>query len=105
MLMITDEVKDLFIKKYREAGYDKFYRFLITYSLDKVSNPKTKSITPEIELMGYYDKFLQLYHRENEPIYLEIAKQFRRAANKVYRILLKTDKTQFSNKFLNVIEK
>jgi hypothetical protein len=104
--MITDEVKELFIKKFESAGQERFYKFLITYSLEKASSPTTKKgPSPELELINYEEKFLQLYRRENEDVYLDIAKQFRRAANKIYRILLKQNIIKYNNKFLNLVSK
>ena len=56
-----------------------------------------------MELMEYYDMFLKLYRREGEAIYLELAKQFRRAGHKIYRIILKKGLTERNNKFLNIV--
>jgi hypothetical protein len=101
--MITDDVKELFIKKFESAGEERFYRFLITYSLEKASSPKPKSTSPEVELMDYHEKFMQLYRRENKAVHLKIAKQFRKAAHKIYRILLKQNMIKFNSKFLNLL--
>lgn len=103
---MQDEYKKLFISKYNSFGTDKFYKFLLNYAINKVININENdklSISPEIELMEYYDKFLVLYRREDDLIYLDIAKLFRRAANKVYRILLKKNMTDKNSKFFNLV--
>jgi hypothetical protein len=103
--MKQDETKILFISKYNTFGSEKFYKFLLDYAGSRIGGEKTaKNPSPEIELMGYYDKFLALYRKENEQIYLEIAKLFRRASNKIYRTMLKVGVVEKSDKFLNVVE-
>lgn len=99
---ISDDVKKLFISKYSLVGHDSFYSFLINYATNKVL--EKKDISPEIELLNYYDRFLLLYRQEKKDIYIEIAKAFRRAAHKVYRIRLKRKETYKSKKFLNLVK-
>jgi len=100
--MIPDNVKNIFISKYSSMGKDKFYRFLISHSLEKiVENNKYR---PDLDLMEYYDNFLKLYRREGDSVYLDLAKEFRRAAHKVHRLMFKSDLIDKSTKFLNLVE-
>lgn len=103
--MITKKTKDLFLAKYSNIGRDRFYKFLIIYAIEKIANIKETKISPESELMNYHDNFLQLYRRENDIIYLDIARQFRKAAHKIYRMMLKKDLIDKSNRFLNLVNK
>jgi hypothetical protein len=102
--MQSDSIKKLFINKYYTVGEEKFYKFLITYALNRVVEPANNKIVynPAIELMDYYDMFLKLYRKEGEKIYLDLAKQFRRAGHRIYRIGLKKGLMEKNNKFLNV---
>ncbi len=102
----SDNIKKLFINKYTAIGEEKFYKFLITYALNRIVEPTEKEKTPfnpALELMEYYDMFLKLYRREGEDIYLELSHQFRKAAHKIYRILLKKGLTEINNKFLQLV--
>jgi hypothetical protein len=62
-----------------------------------------KGILPHIELLDYYEQLIILYRREGEEIYLKVAKTFRKAAHKVYRIMLKKKMSPVNSKFLNVV--
>ncbi len=101
--MTNEEIQKIFINKYATAGSDKFYNFLITYALNRISNI-TKNSNPALELLEYYEMFLKLYRKENLKIYLDLSRQFRRAANKIYRIILKKNLIEKNIKFLNVIK-
>lgn len=112
--MLTEEIKKVFLTKYSSFGNDKFYKFLINYAVNRiVSNQELKEedynsdltiLSPEIELLDYHDKFLILYRHESAPAYLDIAKVFRKAANKVYRILLKKSMVEKNGRFLNLVQ-
>jgi hypothetical protein len=115
--MIPEEAKKLFKTKYESFGCDKFYQFLLNYASNKVAEkeevskkPKAKmkddanKISPEIELMDYSDRFLDLFRGEGEITYLDIARLFRRAGHKVYRIMLKKNMVKKNSRFLNVVE-
>src|SRR4051812_44745629 len=102
----SDNIKKLFINKYTTVGEEKFYKFLITYALNRIVEPTEKdkgNFNPALELMDYYDMFLKLYRREGDEIYLELSKQFRRAGHKIYRIILKKGLTERNNKFLHLV--
>jgi hypothetical protein len=99
--MIPEKSKKLFIDKYVDFGGDKFYNFLENYGENEIG--KKKKVSPELELLGYYNKFLVLYRRDNNQVFLEIAKLFRRAAHKTYRVMLKRKIIDINHKFLNLV--
>jgi hypothetical protein len=102
--MLSDDTKKLFLNKYNSFGEEKFYKFLINYSINRIVEDNIhKGQSPEIELMDYYDKFLALFRKEHNRAFLEIAKLFRKAAHKTYKILLAQGKIKISDRFLNVI--
>lgn len=95
----------LFVDKFNDFGNEKFYQFLINYATNKImsTKPTKKSKTPEIEFMEYYDKFMALYRINNQEIYIQMAKCFRRAAHKIYFIMLKRNIIKKNRRFLNVV--
>jgi hypothetical protein len=116
--MIPNEAKELFKIKFESFGSIKFYKFLLNYAISKVAEQeelvkKKRSrvkgieigrVSPEVELMDYHDRFLDLFRVEGEVIYLDIAKLFRRAAHSIYRVMLKKNLIKKSDRFLNTIE-
>jgi len=119
-MTIPVEAKELFKTKFEAFGNERFYKFLLNYAINKVvekeaeGTKKTKSkiktqeersyISPEIELMDYYDRFIDLFRQEGETVYMDIAKLFRKAGHKVYRIMLKKSLIKKSDRFLNGVE-
>lgn len=104
--MSAEVLKKEFIPKYLATGDEKFYRFLLTYALKKlvlINNGTYKGISPDLELLDYYDRFLVLYRREGDEVYLQLARLFRRSAHRIYRIMLKKSMTIVNNKFLNLV--
>ena len=104
--MQSDNIKNVFINKYTAVGEEKFYKFLITYALNRIVEPQKEgkdNINPALELLEYYDMFLKLYRRESEDIYLDLAKQFRKASHKIYRLMLQKKLTDRNKKFLNLV--
>lgn len=102
----VDALKSQFMPKYLEVGEYKFYQFLINYALNKlvlIDKNVYKGISPNLEFLEYYDRFIILYRREGDFSYLEVAKLFRKAAHKIYRIMLKKNMTQPNIKFLNLV--
>lgn len=105
---MSNNLKRDFVVKYTQIGRDKFYRFLLSSAvlklaiqvetLDKVER------FPDSELMEYYDKFLIFYRRENEEVYLDIAKICRRAAHKIHRELRRQGLVEKSSRFLDILE-
>ena len=104
--MISDALKKYFLPKYVSEGDSKFYKFLLFYSVDKLmalEKKEYKGLSPNLELLEYHDQFIILYRREGNEIYLDIAKIFRKAAHKIYRIMLKKKLTPRNDKFLNLL--
>lgn len=95
------------INKYNLIGEQKFYRFLLCEAINKlikIRDGDFKShISPEIDLLDYSDKFLFLYRRDDQEVYLKISRTFRKAAHKIYRIMLKKQMTERNLKFLNLV--
>lgn len=111
--MIPEEAKKLFVTKFSSFGNEKFYKFLLNYAVTRIinneeskkDNQEVTGLSPELELMDYYERFLILYRRENEIVYLEIAKLFRKASHKIYRIMLKKNMIKKDReKFLNLVD-
>jgi len=98
-----------FVLRYTQTGPGKFYKFLLSSAIVKVSlllenEESNKQFRfPDQELLDYYEKFLMFYRRENEDIYMEIAKLCRKAAHKIYRELLRQKIIERNGKFLNLI--
>lgn len=60
-------------------------------------------LTPDLEFLDYHNRFIILYRREGEEVYLRVARIFRKAAHRIYRIMLKKDMTAPNAKFLNLV--
>lgn len=104
--MSVEALKKNFVPKYLATGEQKFYRFLLLYALNKliyIEKDFFKGKSPELEFLDYYEQFIILYRREGEEVYLELARVFRRAAHKVYRVMLKKSMTERNAKFLNLV--
>jgi len=104
--MNVELFKKEFVSRYMASGREKFYKNILIASLNKlvaINNGTYKGVPPHLELLDCYDQLIILYRREGEEIYLEIAKTFRRAAHKVYRIMLKKKMSQPNPRFLNVV--
>jgi hypothetical protein len=107
--MSVEALKKDFVPKYLAAGEEKFYRFLLLFALNKlifinkVGKDSFKGKSPEMEFLDYYDQFIILYRREGEEIYLDLARVFRKAGHKVYRVMLKKKMTERNNRFLNLV--
>lgn len=104
--MNLKQLKEDFVKKYISLGSEKFYKFLILYALNKIiliEKEEFNGAFPNIEFLNIYDKFIILYRREGDKIYLNIAKIFRKAAHKIYRVMLKKNITSQNDRFLNLV--
>ncbi len=91
-----------YLELYKNQGEDKFYKYLIFHAISRIAVHGAKS--PELELLSLYEVFLILYRRENKSEYMKMAKLFRKAAHKVYRMMLKMDLDRRNAKFLNVVQ-
>lgn len=104
--MSVEALKEKFVPQYLLVGDIKFYRFLLLYALNKliyIEKGSYKGMSPELELLSYYDQLIILYRKEGEEVYLDMARSFRRAAHKVYRVMLKKKMTIRNAKFLNLV--
>lgn len=104
--MNVDELKKDFVPKFQAVGESKFYRLLLLVALNKLiffQKDSFKGITPELEFLDYHDQFIILYRREGEEIYLDLARVFRKASHKIYRVMLKKEMTKKNPKFLNLV--
>ena len=104
--MDAEILKKEFVPKYIAEGDNKFYKFLLMLALNKlvlIINGAYKGSLPHLELLEWHDQSIILYRREGEEVYLEIARLFRKSANKVYRIMLKKNMIKYNSKFLNLI--
>lgn len=91
-----------YVDKYHSVGEQKFYKYLLSDAVNKLIKIKDgdyKGTSPEIELLNYSERFLQLYRREGSSPYLELSRLFRKAAHKIYRIGLKANMWNKNNKF------
>lgn len=104
--MSVEALKKEFVPKYLAAGELRFYRFLLFYAMNKliyIERGDYKGKSPEIDFMDYYDQFIILYRREGEEVYLDLSRVFRRAAHKIYRVMLKKKLTEKNSRFLNLV--
>lgn len=105
--MSTKEIKGELVPMFIANGEHKFYNGIILLGLKKliaIEKGDYKGSPPNIEYLDYHDKFIILYRQEGEDMYLNMAKMFRKAGNKLYRIMLKKEMTTTDFKFLNVIK-
>lgn len=104
--MSFDVLKQEYVTKYLHIGNDKFYRFILFLGLQKILlivNESYKGAPPHLEYLGYYEQFIIQYRREGEIVYLDIARIFRKAAHKIYRVMLKKNMTNIDVRFLNLV--
>jgi hypothetical protein len=103
--MSVDGLKQEFLSKY-QTDKDRFYRDLLIRAFAKlvlISQGGYRGATPELEYLECYNQFIILYRREGDESYFEMAKIFRKAAHRVYRIMLKKGMTARNIKFLNSV--
>lgn len=104
--MTAEAFNNNFVDQYVENGEKKFYRFLLTYALNKlilIQKGNYRGISPDLEFLEYYDRLMILYRRQGDDKYLITAKLLRKAAHKIYRIMLKKKMTSRNPKFLNLV--
>lgn len=104
--MSIDGLKQDIVPKFVASGEQKFYRSIIFIALQKlilIEKGLYKGIPPNLEYLEYYDQFIILYRREGDEVYLSIAKMLRKAAHKIYRIMLKKKMTPPNAKFLSLV--
>jgi hypothetical protein len=104
--MSSDFAKTPYVERYHSVGEYRFYRFLLHYAVSKlikISNDEYRGTSPEIELLDHSDRFLQLYRRENQEVFIELSRVFRKAAHKIYRLMLHRQLITTNVRFLNVV--
>jgi hypothetical protein len=103
--MSIEGLKDI-VPKFIASGEFKFYRSILFIALQKlilIEKESYRGLPPHLEYMEYHDQFILLYRREGDEIYLNIAKMLRKAAHKIYRIMLKKKMTPPHPKFLTLV--
>jgi hypothetical protein len=104
--MSADAIKSNYVEKYNAVGERQFYKFLLSYAVErmvKAKNGEKGSVSPEVEFLERAEKFLHFYRQDNQDIYLNISRIFRKAAHKIYRLCLKNGTIKRNNKFLNLV--
>lgn len=101
--MELENIKREFVNKFKSEGSEKFYKFLLFCAINKLTKDSDEKINVSLEYLNLHDKFMILFRREGDKIYLDIAKSFRKAGHKIYRFMLKRGWSQKSQKFLNVV--
>lgn len=104
--MSAELLKKEFVSKYIEEGEPKFYRHLLFQALKQmvlIQQGFDKGVTPDVAFLDCYDQFIILYRREGEEHYLNMARAFRKAAHKIYRLMLKKKMTARNPRFLNLV--
>lgn len=104
--MSIDGLKQEIVPKFVASGEQKFYRSIIVLALKKlilIEKGLYKGLPPHLEYLEYYDQFIILYRREGDEVYLNIAKMLRKAAHRIYRIMLKKNMTVSHPKFLSLV--
>jgi len=91
------------IDKYNELGEDKFYHFLLVFALKYSVTHDKDNTTADIYLLNMHDELIFMYRKSGTKNYLDIAKIFRKAANKVYRIFIKKELVVKNTRFLNIV--
>lgn len=103
--MSAEALKQEYVTKYLHDGNDKFYRSILFLGLQKIIliTNGYKGAPPHLEYLSYYEQFIISYRREGDPVYLDIAKTFRKAAHRIYRIMRKKNMTILDIRFLNSV--
>jgi hypothetical protein len=105
--MSVELLKKEFVPKYLAAGEpNKFYRFLLFYALNKmviIEQGFPKGVAPDVAFLDCHDQFIILYRREGEEHYLNMARAFRRAAHKIYRVMRRKNMIPYNPRFLNLV--
>jgi hypothetical protein len=103
---MDDNFKNALIKEYLENGERAFYKKLLSNSVKKIAlliKDKSGNSFPDMELLAISEMFLNYYRMEGEEVYLNISKVCRKAAHKLYRVLLKQHLVKKNKIFLNLV--
>ncbi len=95
------------VKEFLTNGESKLYNSLLSQSVKQIvmliSEDKQNKVYPNKTLLIMSNKFLKQYRISGDDSYLKISKIFRRAAHKIYRVLLKKHLINKDNDFLNLV--
>jgi hypothetical protein len=95
-----------YVAQYNAFGAERFYRFLFSEAsaeIAKIKDGEYKGTSPELRLLESSERFLQLFRREGNSVYLDLSRIFRRAGHRIYRVMLKAKMIGKSTKFLNLV--
>lgn len=93
------------VKEFLTNGESKLYNNLLSQSVKQIIlliNEGRKTY-PDKTLLAMSNKFLNQYRASGDDSYLKISKILRRAAHKIYRVLLKKKLVGKNNDFLNLV--
>ncbi len=96
-----------YIDRYKQMGADRFYGFLLTYSINKLIKIKEGTfdgLSPETEFLDFAERFLRLYRRNGDIIHLDISRTFRKAGHKIYRLMRKQNLIEKNKRFLQAVK-
>lgn len=95
------------VKEFLTNGESKLYNSLLSQSVKQIillmNEDKKNKIYPDKMLLTMSNKFLKQYRISGDESYLKISKILRRAAHKIYRVLLKKHLVAKNNDFLNLV--
>jgi hypothetical protein len=99
-MQLDQEVVDNYVEYFHKKGEDALCKYIVGLGLRR----GLKVPNPDLEILYIADSFFALYRSTGKEVYFDMGRVFRRAAHKIYRIFLKTDKDKEVNaKFLNMV--
>ena len=103
-IKLSKEISNNYVEMLKVHGEDGLYRGVIETGF-LLQSSKTNN-EPDLEILEYSEAFFSLYRRTGNEKFFLIGKILRRAANTVYRELLRTNENKKPNykKFLNIVK-
>lgn len=103
--MQANNKKQKFVELFEAMGASDFYKNLLRYADQRIEDGSyAVGVSPEIDLLNNYTHFLHLYRQEHKEVYRQLYIHFRRAANTVYRKMVRKKITNRSKKFFNLVK-
>ena len=103
-MQLDQEVVDNYVEYFHKKGEDALCKYIIGLGLKRGLKRGLNIQNPELEILYISESFFALYRSTGKEVYFDMGRVFRRAAHKIYRIFLKTDKEKEINaKFLNKV--
>lgn len=96
-----------YVDKYKAKGYDRFYAYLLSSAVSdliKIQEGKDGINNPATVFLDLAERFVRQYRCENETIFLDISKAFRKAGHKIYRLMRKQNLIPKNNRFLQAVK-